>query len=226
MDTTVLRAGLSEAWTSVALFTPRIVAALLILLVGWLVATLLRRACGRVLAAVRFERALHAAGVHTAAEQSAYDAQGIVAGVVYWLVLLVTFRLAADTLGATALSTALAGLIAYLPQVLVAVAIVLVALAFANFVAGAIRANAGSRGDLGARIAFWSIAGFGAFAALNQLQVAEPIVTALFYATLATLGLTVVVAFGVGGVPAAREMTGRWLRRGDPSGDATMGRAA
>lgn len=218
MDVTVIRDGLTEAWTSIVLYTPRIVGALLILLVGWLLATLLRRLAARLLAAVRFDRALEMAGVHRAAEESPYDAKGIVAGVVYWLVLLVTFQLVADTLGATALSAALTGLIGFLPQVLVAVVIVLVALAFAKFVAGVVAANAGERGTIGARIAYWSIVGFGAFAALNQLQVAEPIVTALFYATLATVGLVMVIAFGVGGIPAAREMTGRWLHRGDGSG--------
>jgi len=215
MDITVVRTGLTEAWTSIALYAPRILGALLIVAVGWIVASLLRKATGRLLSTIHFDRVLHAAGVSGAAQRSAYDPQGLIAGVVYWLVLLVTFRVAADALQATALSTALSGLIGYLPQVLVAVAIVLIALAFANFVSGAIRDNTGTRGDLGARLAYWSIAGFGAFAALNQLQVAEPIVTALFYGALATVGLTIVIAFGVGGIPVARELTGHWVHRAD-----------
>lgn len=218
MEITVIRDGLTQAWTSIVLYAPRVVGALVILLVGWLLATLLRRLTGRLLAAVRFDRALEAAGVRAATERSPYDPAGIVGGVVYWLVLLVTLQLAADTLGATALTAALAGLIAFLPQVLVAVVIVLVALAFAKFVAGAIADNVSARGSVGARIAYWSIVGFGAFAALSQLQIAPEIVNALFYAALATAGLTIVVAFGVGGIPTAREQVARWSHRGESQG--------
>lgn len=214
MDLTIIRSGLEQAWTSVALYAPRILGALAILAVGWLVARLVRRATRRVLDVLRFDRALQAAGIRTS-DTADYDPQGIAAGVGYWLVLLVTFQLAADTLGAVALSGALAGLIAYLPQVLVAVAIVLIALAFGRFVAGVIESNTGERGAVGAQIARWSIIGFGAFAALSQLQVAEPIVNALFYATLATAGATVVIAFGVGGIPVARQLTAKWVRRVD-----------
>lgn len=213
MDLTVIRDGLEQAWESAATYTPKVLGALAVVLVGWVVATILRTVARRVLDAIRFDRALEAAGVHGAAEQSGYDPKGLVAGVVYWMVLLVTFQLAAETLGASALSASLSGLIDYLPQVLVAVAIVLIALAFANFVAGAIHENMHS--TVGAAIARWSIVGFGGFAALSQLQIAEPIVNALFYATVATLGLTVVIAFGVGGIPVARDMVGRLTHR-DP----------
>lgn len=209
MDFTVIRTGLEQAWTATAAYTPRLVAALAIVLVGLVVAALVRRVTRQVLSAARFDRVVTAAGVHTADEDSGYEPKGLVAGIVYWLVLLVALQLAAETLGAVALSVALAGLIGYLPHVLVAVTILVVALALANFVAGAVQANIN---EVGARVARWSIIGFGAFAALSQLQIAEPIVNALFYATVATLGATVVVAFGVGSIPAARELVRRWTR--------------
>lgn len=215
MDMTVIRNGLEQAWDSAAVYTPKVLGALVIVLVGWVLATVLRTLARRVLDILRFDRAIHAAGVQTAAEQSGYDPKGLVAGVVYWFLLLLTFQMAADTLGATALSTSLSGLIGYLPQVLIAVAIVLIALAFSRFVAGAIRENTHS--GVGAEIARWSIVGFGAFAALSQLQIAEPIVNALFYAMVATIGATVVVAFGVGGIPVARDVARRYVGRDDRS---------
>ncbi|HEX9888144.1 MAG TPA: hypothetical protein VGA69_01600 [Nitriliruptorales bacterium] len=210
MDFTAITDGLNEAWTSVAAFTPKLLAALVILLIGWLVAKLVRTVAVRVLETVRFDDVLSRAGVKAAAERSGYDPKGLVAGVVYWILLFVTFQLTAETLGATQMAALLSGLIAFLPQVLVAVAIVVVALAFASFVAGAIRANLGERGQVGSRIAYWSIVAFGAVAALNQVSLAEETVNTIFIAAVATIGATVVVAFGGGGIPVAREVLDDW----------------
>lgn len=214
MDFDAIRTGLDEAWTSVAAFTPKLAAAVVILFAGWLVAKVIRNVAGRVLDLLRFDEVVERAGVHAAAERTGYDPKGIVTGIVYWILLFVTFQLAAETLGADQLSQLLAGLIAFLPNVLVAVAIVLVAMAFASFVAGAIRANV-ANGDTGARIAYWAITAFGAVAALNQVDLAESTVNILFIATVATIGASLVVAFGVGSIPVAREMVGRWTDRAE-----------
>lgn len=217
MNLDAIKAGLTDAWASVAAFTPKLVAALVILLVGYLVAKVVRTIVTRVLTTVRFDDVLHRAGVETASEKSGYDAKGLIAGIVGWTVMFVTLQLAAETLGATQFALLLTGLIAYLPLVLVAVAIVVVALAFASFVSGAIDANVGERGHVGARIAYWSIVGFGAFAALNQLNVAEEIVNALFYAIVGSAAVTAVIAFGVGGIPVARQVTAKWAHKVDPT---------
>jgi len=211
MDLDLIRTGLESAWENAAAATPKVVGAIAIFLVGWLLANVLRMIAHRVLDLVRFDMVVERAGVPAASEHSGYDPKGIVAGIVYWTALLLTVQLAADTLELTALSTALAGMVAYLPQVLVAVGIVVVAMAFGNFLAGAVHEN--TRSSFATAVARYSIYGFGAFAALSQLGIAADIVNALFYATVATIGLTVVVAFGVGGIPAARGMTDRWFGR-------------
>lgn len=206
MNLDAIKAGLTDAWASVAAFTPKLIAALVILLIGFLIAKVIKAAATRLLTAVHFDDILHRAGVKTASESSGYDPKGLVAGIFSWIVMFVTLQLAAETLGATQFALLLSGLIAFLPLVLVAVAIVVVALAFANFVSGAIDANVGERAHVGARIAYWSIVGFGAFAALNQLNVAAEIVNALFYAIVGTVAVTAVIAFGVGGIPVARQI--------------------
>jgi hypothetical protein len=211
MNFEIIRSGLEQTWTAVAAATPRILAAVVVLAVGWVVASLLRRLTGRVLTTLRVDRVVEAAGLRTSTQDTGYEPRALAAGIVYWIVLLVTFQLAAESMGAFALAAALAALVGYLPNVLVAVAVLLVALAVGGFVAGAIQANAGPRGHVSAMVARWSIIGFGAFAAVAQLQIAEPIVTALFYAAVATAGATFVIAFGVGGIPTARALTARWI---------------
>ncbi len=215
MNMDAIRDGLTQAFTSVAAFTPKLLAALVILIVGWLVAKLIRTVALRILTAVHFDDVISRAGVDTAAERSGYDAKNLVAGVAYWIILFVTFQLAAETLGATTLALMLASLVSFLPLVLVAVAIVLVALALAQFVAGAIRANLGERGSVGARIAYWAIVSFGAIAALNQVNIAPEVVNAVLYAVLGTLAVTAAIAFGVGGIPTARRMVDQWVERSD-----------
>lgn len=216
MDLELIRTGLQNAWENTAAATPKVVGALAIFLVGWLLAGVVRMVAHRVMDLIRFDQIVERAGVPAASERSGYDPKGLVAGIAYWTVLLLTVQLAADTLELTALSTALAGMVAYLPQVLVAVGVVVVAMAFGNFVAGAVHSN--TRSELATHVARYSIYGFGAFAALNQLGIAQDIVNALFYATVATIGATCVVAFGVGGIPAARGMTERWFGRKDDRG--------
>jgi hypothetical protein len=208
MDFDLILTGLESAWADTAAATPRIVGALAIFLIGWLAAGLLRMAAHRVLDLVRFDEIVQRAGVPAAAERTGYDPKGLVGGIVYWTVLLLTVQLAAETLRLDALSTAMAGMVAYLPQVLVAVGVVVVAMAFGNFVASAVHEN--TRSALATAVARYAIYGFGAFAALSQLGIAADIVNALFYATVATIGATFVVAFGIGGIPAARKLVGRW----------------
>lgn len=213
MDLDLIRTGLENAWSNAAAATPKVVGALVIFLVGWLLAGVLRMVAHRVLDLIRFDEIVERAGVPAASERSGYDPKGLVGGIVYWTVLLLTLQLVADTVELTALSAAMAGMLAFLPQVLVAVGIVVVAMAFGNFIAGAVHSN--TRSSFATAVARYSIYGFGAFAALDQLRIAEDIVNALFYATVATIGATVVVAFGVGGIPAAKSMTDRWFGRGE-----------
>ncbi len=210
-----IREGLTEAWTSVAAFTPKLVAALVILLVGVIIAKIVKNVAVKFLDRVKFDDVLAKAGVRAAGETTGYDPKQLVAGVVYWILLFVTFQLAAETLGAVVLATMLAGLISFLPLVLVAVAIITIAMAFAAWVRGAIEANVGERGRVGGRIAYWAIVTFGAFAALNQLNLAEEIVNAVFYAIVGAVAVSATIAFGVGGIPVARQLTAKWTHKVD-----------
>lgn len=215
MNLDAIREGLTQATTSVAAFAPKLAAAAIILIIGWLVAKVVRSAATRLLTMIKFDDVMAKAGISAAAERTGYDPKGIVAGVAYWTILFVTFQLTAETLGATTLAVMLTGLVAFLPLVLVAVAIMLVTLAVAQFVAGAIRANFGERGVVGSRIAYWAIVSFGAVAALNQVNVAPEVVNAALYAVLGTIAVTTAIAFGVGGIPVARQLVTRWVERSD-----------
>ena len=186
------------------------------LLVGWLVARLIHRVATRVFSTIGLDRLLDRAGLAERMKAAGVSATDLVARAVYWIMLLVVLLLAAQTLEIEHLSDLLSGLISYLPLVVVAIIIVIVAAAVGAFIA---EVSTPWSQDHSIRwlpaVARWMVIGFGALAALNTLNIAEDIVNILFIAVVGTVGGTLAIAFGVGGIPEAR----RWWKSVLPNGD-------
>jgi Conserved TM helix len=203
--------GISDAWANVITFVPKLLAALVIILVGYFVARLVASILNKVLERVGFDRAVERGGVKQALARSKYDPSDILAKVVFWLIFLITLELAFGVFGPNPVSDLLKGLIAYLPNVLVAILIVVIAAAIARAVTDLLSSLLGSvaGGQLIAKGAGVAILVFAAFAALDQLKIAPRIVTGLWYGLLAIVVGSAVVAVGGGGIPVAR----RYLER-------------
>lgn len=206
-----LESGLSSAWANVATFIPKLLAALLILIVGYFVAKLLAKVLNTVLERVGFDRAVERGGFKRALARSKYDPSDIVAKLAFWTVFLIVLQMAFGVFGANPVSDLLRGVIAYLPNVLVAIVILVIAGAIAKVVTDLLSSTLGglSMGPVLAKGAGVAVLVFGAFAALNQLQIAPAIVNGLFYAVLAVVVGSAIVAIGGGGIPVAR----RYLER-------------
>ncbi len=204
--------GLNNAWQGIVGFAPKLIGALLILLIGWFVARLIRSAVETILTRVGFDRLLDRAGLSNTLKNAGYSASGLVARIIYWIALLIVFLMAAETLDIGALTELLQGLIAYLPLIIVAMVIIVVAAALGAFVADLVKpwADQQNIGWLDNAVR-WAILGFGIFASLNTLNVAEEIVNTLFIALLATVGVSLAIAFGVGGIKAAEGWWNRML---------------
>lgn len=211
-----ISSGLQEAWQDVITFVPKFLGAVVILFVGWLLARVVHRGAVRLLQGVGLDKILERAGLSERMKAANITAADLVARVTYWFLLLVVLLLAAQTLEVQHLSDLLSALIAYLPLVIVAVIIVIVASAVGAFLAEV--ATPWSR-DHSIRwlpeAARWMVVGFGALAALNTLNIAEEIVNTLFIAVVGTVGVTLAISFGIGGIPAAR----RWWERILPDQD-------
>jgi hypothetical protein len=206
-----LQGGIENAWSNVATFLPKLAAALVILVVGYFVAKLISRILDRVLERLGFDRMVERGGLRQALARSKYDPSDILAKVVFWAVMLFVLQLAFGVFGSNPISDLLRGLIAYLPNIFVAILIVVIAAAIAKAVTDLLSSLlAGMRGgQLLARGAGIAILVFAVFAALDQLQVAPRIVTGLWYAILAAVVGSVVVAVGGGGI---RTMQRYWDR--------------
>jgi hypothetical protein len=228
--------GVSSAWSNVITFVPKLAAALVIILVGYLLARVVASVLDKVLERVGFDRAVERGGLKQALAKSNYDPSDIVAKLAFWLIFLVTLQIAFGVFGPNPISDLLQGLIAYLPNVLVAIVIIVVAAAIAKAVTdlGSNLLSSVSGGPVMAKGAGIAILVFGAFAALDQLQIAPRIVTGLWYAILAIVVGSAVVAIGGGGIKTmqrywertasrAEERAPQLTRQAQPAASASAG---
>jgi prepilin signal peptidase PulO-like enzyme (type II secretory pathway) len=214
------QSGVTSAWSNVITFVPKLAAALLIILVGYLIAKVVASVLDKVLERVGFDRAVERGGLRQALARSRYDPSDVIAKLAFWLIFLVSLQLAFGVFGPNPVSDLLRGLIAYLPNVLVAIVIVVVAAAIAKAVSdlGSSLLSGVSGGQLIAKGAGIAVLVFGAFAALDQLQVAPRIVTGLWYAILAIVVGSAVVAIGGGGIKTMQRYWDRAASRAERRG--------
>jgi Conserved TM helix len=206
---------LSDMLRAVLLFLPKALAFLAIIVVGWLVARVLRTAVDKVLERVGFDRAVERGGLRTTLARSRYDASDLVAKLVYYAVLLFTLQLAFGIWGPNPVSALLGGIVAWLPKAFVAILIVVITAA----IAGAVRDVVGnalgglSYGRMLANVASWFIIVLGVIAALNQVGVATTVTTPILIAILATMAGILIVGVGGGLVRPMERRWESWLDR-------------
>jgi hypothetical protein len=201
--------GVSDAWTTVATFVPKLIFFFVVLVVGWLIAKALSKLTNGVLERVGFDRAVERGGVKQTLAKSKYDASDIVAKLVKYAILLVTLVIAFNVFGPNPISELLQDVVAFLPRIIVAIVIVVVASAIAKVVKDLVGSVLGglSYGNVVANIASGFILFLGVVAALNQVGVATTVTTPVLVTILATIGGILVVGVGGGLV---RPMQSRW----------------
>ncbi len=213
----------AELGSDIGNFVPRLLAAILVFVVGRWIAGWVRRLAEKGLGKLGVDRLAAAGGVDGMLRQAGTTPVRLIAQVLYYLVLLVFLQVAAEVLGIDQLTSLLSTLIGYLPLVIVAIAIMFVAGAIANWVARMIRPFAESRG-LGwiDNVARWAILVIGFLAAMDTLNFAPEVMTRIQNTLLQYLPLSVLIAgtiaFGVGGIETAREW---WRRYLSPKGGRT-----
>jgi hypothetical protein len=201
--------GIEDAWSDIASFVPKFIGFLIILLVGYFVAKFIAKAVGAILERVGFDKAVERGGIKKVLDKSEYDASDIVGKIVFYALFLIVLQMAFGVFGSNPISDLLEGVIAYLPKVIAAILIIVIASAIGAAAREVIDASLGelSYGKSLANGVGVAILVVGIFAALNQLQIAPAIVTGLFYAVLAIVVGVTVIAVGGGGISPMRS---RW----------------
>ena len=198
-----------EMLTRIMAYLPVLFGALIILIVGWIVARTIRWIMDSVLQAIRFDTLADKAGISEVLRKGdlRITPRKIVSGLVYWLVIIMVLVMVVNALGLPKASDILAGLFAYVPNVIAALFVLVVAMFLANFVSGIVRVAAGSanlpRPQLLAAISRWAIIIFAVTISLAQLGIAPLLVTATFNIILGGIVLALALAFGLGGKDAA-----------------------
>ncbi len=209
--------ALQQTWNTVATFVPKLVAFLLILIIGWIIARVLAKAINAILERVGFDRAVERGGVKQALARSKYDASDIVAKLVYYALVLFVLQAAFGVFGPNPISDLLTRIITFLPSLIVAIIIVVIVAAIATAVRELITNTLGglSYGKVLANIAGAFILGLGVIAALNQIGVATTVTTPILVTVLATAGGILVVGVGGGLIDPMRDRWRRWLATAD-----------
>jgi small-conductance mechanosensitive channel len=207
-------------------FVPRIIGALIILLIGWGIARLLARLVDTGLDRLQFDRRVGDTGMGRYLTRSGVTMppSDFVASLVKWIVLLITFMISADALGLPQVSAVFTAVLAYIPNVIAAIAILAIGALLADFLAGAVRgafsAARPAAGEILATVTYWSIIVFVALGALAQLQIAPDLVRTLYTAVIGTVALAAAIAFGLGLRDFASDIaTGRELSANLHPGD-------
>ncbi|MBI2072648.1 MAG: hypothetical protein HYW06_03715 [Gemmatimonadetes bacterium] len=209
----VIRESVGDFLRGVGNFLPNILAAIVILLVGWVVARVLRAAVGRGLRLARLPDIADKAGIESFLRKGGITrpSTDLVAVLVYWLVMLVVLLTAVNALRLEMASQLLNQILLYIPNIIVAVIVVIVGMYAASFVAGLVRtaaANAGiEEAGLVASLARYALIIFTFAIALNQLRIGQDIVANAFLLLFGAVCLAAALAVGLG----AREIVGRYL---------------
>jgi hypothetical protein len=198
---------------------PKIVAFALILVIGWFLATLIQKVVAGVLRTVHFNNLARRSGFADFVQRMGMetDAAGFIGNVVKWFVRLIAMVVAFDALGLPAVSDVLRQLLLWLPNLVVALVVLVIGGLAANALSNVVRASTAKAGFSNpgaiAKVASVAVWAFAIVVAVNQLGIAETLVNTLFMAVVGALALALGLAFGLGGRDTAAEIVRGVYRR-------------
>lgn len=207
--------SLTNALNSFLAAIPQVIGALIIIVIGWIISNILARIIREVLERIGADRAFAKLGndVYGARSRS-FQPSVVAAEIVKWIVRFIFLVAAANVLGMPQISLLLNQVLLWIPNLIVAAVILLVAPLLARFVRGAIEVGAGEMGFSNARllgrIAEIAIIAFAVLIAVNQLGIAADLINILFIGVVAALALAFGLAFGLGGRDVAARLTEQW----------------
>lgn len=204
---------------------PKVLGFLVILIAGWLVASLVEKGVAALLRTVKFNELSQRAGLADFVGRmgTSTDSSGLLAAVAKWFIRLIALVVAFDALGLPAVSQVLREFLLWLPNVVVAMVVLviggLLARALSNVVRGAVAKSALGDPDVLSRVAGGLVWAFAIVVAVNQIGVATALVNTLFMAVVGAIALALGLAFGLGGRETAGELVRDWYRRSRESKD-------
>ncbi|GAA2538785.1 hypothetical protein GCM10010435_02550 [Winogradskya consettensis] len=214
MSGSELSDALSDMWRSVLLFIPAALAFVAILIIGWLLARLVRTVVAKALSRVGFDRAVERGPIGRALGDRIKPSD-LCAKIAFYAVLLFALQLAFGIWGPNAVSDLLTSLVSWLPRAFIAIVIIVVVAAIGGAARDLISSALGglAYGRLLAQVAYWLIVALGVIAALDQVQIATTVTQPVLIAVLATIAGVVIVGVGGGLIRPMQQRWDTWLER-------------
>ncbi len=211
----IVQTAFADLWASILDFLPLFLGAIAVFLIGLIVAMIFKKIVMRVSNFLKLDELATRLEVKQSFQKSGVklNIAGLLGWIVKWFVIVVFLIASTDILGWAQLTDFLSEVVLYLPNVIIAVIILLVGVLLANFthkvVLTTVNAAKLHAADFLAGISKWAILVFSFMAALSQLGIAQSLIQILFTGFVAMLALAGGLAFGLGG----KEHAGRLLNQ-------------
>jgi sporulation protein YlmC with PRC-barrel domain len=208
-------------------YIPQLIGAIVILIVGYVIAKILQAVVIRVLGTIGFDRWMERGGIKRFFDRAdtRQTPTSVLGKLVFWFVFIIAIVMATDALGIRQVSAVLSQLIAYIPNVIAAVLIIILASLLANFVAGLVRGATGV--DILGTVAQVAIIVYAVFAALTQLGIAVQLTAPTFLIILGAVALAAAIAFGLAARDVAKDIVEKaYYRSYEVTGDSGRGTVA
>jgi len=211
----VLIVSLQNLWQGFFAFIPSLVGALVVFVIGWVVAAALGRVVTRVIRVIQVDKIFDQLGFIKALQKSGleWDFSGFVGWLIKWFLLIAFSLAAAEILGLNQVAVFLREILAYIPNIVVSALILLTAALVSNFLEKVVHASMKAAefavpSTVGLMIR-WAVWVFAFLAILDQLGVADDLAKTLFMGFVAFFAIAGGLAFGLGGQSVARD----WLEK-------------
>lgn len=197
--------SLNQFWYQLVGFVPKLLAVIVILFFGWVIAKLARTAVKRLLALTQFDKFAQKSGLEAFMNHGDFNVtlSGIISQVIYWLVILLFIITGANALGLNEVAVLLQQLASYLPRIIVAILILIFGTLLARFINRLVFAWLHSikfsRALVVSTSAEYGIQILAIFIALEQLGIGMQLIHSLFVIVFGAFFLALALAFGLGG---------------------------
>ena len=203
MNWETIQEPLRVMWTNAMGFVPNLLAALVILLVGWIVARVVRYLIQRALKLVQLDKVSEKAGINGALKQANLpEPSQVVAKLFYWIVMVLALVMAVNAVKLTVATELLNRLLLYLPNVIAAIFVLVLGFFFGSLVRGLVQTALGGTEtmdpEVAGKAAQLAIILFAAAASLEQLRIATILITNAFTVAFAAIAFALALAFGLG----------------------------
>ncbi len=209
---TITIESLQEMWQSFLTFIPELIGAIIVIIIGWFISVAIGKIVAEILKRIKFDKLFEKGAWKEALSKAKWklDPSGFIGSIVKWVLFIVFLKAAVEILGLTEFAVFMGEIVMWLPNLIVAAAIFVVAVIVSEYLPKVIRAGAEGMkikySHFIEKVVRWSIWVFAILAILIQLGIARTMFMTLFTGFIAFLVIAGGLAFGLGGKDVAAEM--------------------